>query len=758
MQNPQPVNEVAYGYLAHESNTWGKVMFRQFVAILKSLGRTDVEHAKCQLTTAGRSNTSIKNLAVTPNPCVLLLCMGAASVGAQAQIGLNLEAGWNLLGNTSGMPVSVATTFGDASKIKTVWKWNRTASKWAFYAPSMTPTDLANYAQGKSYDVLAGIYPKEGFWVNASSAIALSGSADGGAPLVESDLKQGWNLIGSADNKTPSQLNQSLGDSLKAAGKTILTVWSWDATSSKWKFYAPVLETQGGTVLADYINSKSYLPFGAALSGSDGFWVNVGLAPTPTTTTTTRPSPVSSYEGNYSLSGGGINVSFSVQPTGTVTCSGNGMVVCSGQVSAGGTFTISGNDGQSPVDTAAILTGTIDSSGNITGSFTANSVSGGPSSGGLTGRSTKVRSLTRISIIPDSINIRGTSASASMPTSQTGCVSAIGTYSDGTTDDITSSVTWTSSDPLHATMPAATSGNCALITGYIVEYSLHVIPMWPLGIFAGETEITARDPKTGIQGNLLLTVERGLDEGSLEIPLGLAVTWHPSRPEVDGRAGYVTTVPNGSNYVIKAKPLGLYAVRITDYTNPQLGLAVNRRSSEGLGCSDKDVLLRRYIRCIERADAQGKLHINVTNFPIGTQSGSNPTSTFRMSVQRIDSLINVGSFESPVNIGSDGLDITEDAGTRVLTVGSRGCSYYSVPRQKGRQSLTFRDVSAPSLITLLSRDLTFREDTRGDTDVIDRTFEFELPDEPRFNPIIVKFCSAAEGYGSYYGSTAKFSP
>jgi len=195
--------------------------------------------------------------------------------GAYAQATLNLTANWNLLGNSSSQPIDVATTFANTNKIITVWTWNKVANKWAFYTPSMTPSALTAYAQSKGYDVLSSIASKEGFWVNASAAVALTGPAASGVTLSESDLQQGWNLMCSADNKTPPQLNQGLNSSLNTAGKAITTAWAWDTQTTKWKFYAPALDAQGGTVLADYIASKGYLPFSTALSVSDGFWLNI---------------------------------------------------------------------------------------------------------------------------------------------------------------------------------------------------------------------------------------------------------------------------------------------------------------------------------------------------------------------------------------------------------------------------------------------------------------------------------------------------
>lgn len=80
----------------------------------------------------------------------------------------NMSTGWNLLGNgVNDATVNVATTFGDATKVVTVWKWIAASSKWAFYTPIMNTADLGVYAAGKGYDVLTTINAGEGFWVNS---------------------------------------------------------------------------------------------------------------------------------------------------------------------------------------------------------------------------------------------------------------------------------------------------------------------------------------------------------------------------------------------------------------------------------------------------------------------------------------------------------------------------------------------------------------------------------------------------------------
>ena len=249
-----------------------------------AVGFTSVTPSVCTVSGTTVAAISVGTCTVAANQAGNANYNAAAQVTQSLTVGsglpagatLNLATGWNLLGNGSAATIDVASVFGDAAKITTVWKWNKTTSKWAFYAPSMSPSALTTYAQGKDYEVLTSLVPKDGFWVNATTAIALTAPVANGVTLIESDLQQGWNLVGSANNKTPSQLNQSLSSSLNAAGKTIVTAWAWDASKTKWAFYAPLLEAQGGTALADYITSKDYLPFSTVLSATDGFWLNIG--------------------------------------------------------------------------------------------------------------------------------------------------------------------------------------------------------------------------------------------------------------------------------------------------------------------------------------------------------------------------------------------------------------------------------------------------------------------------------------------------
>lgn len=188
--------------------------------------------------------------------------------------------GWNLLGNSQDQPIDVKTVFGDAttptalsSQTTTVWAWDAAHTQWAFFSPSMTAAALASYAQSKSYLVLQTLQPKQGFWINAKSAGSLPALAGNPATVAATDLVTGWNLVSDGQNIFPPAFNSRL----VAASANLVTLWAWDAANSKWFFYSPSLDAQGGTALASYITAKGYLDFTASnrkLSPGTGFWVN----------------------------------------------------------------------------------------------------------------------------------------------------------------------------------------------------------------------------------------------------------------------------------------------------------------------------------------------------------------------------------------------------------------------------------------------------------------------------------------------------
>jgi hypothetical protein len=109
---------------------------------------------------------------------VLFSILIAAHANAQTHI---LVQGWNLEGNDNGATIDPNAIFGNATtpttvspNVTTVWAWDKTASIWNFFAPSMTPSALSAYAATKGYGVLTTISQGQGFWINANSAVSVN--------------------------------------------------------------------------------------------------------------------------------------------------------------------------------------------------------------------------------------------------------------------------------------------------------------------------------------------------------------------------------------------------------------------------------------------------------------------------------------------------------------------------------------------------------------------------------------------------------
>lgn len=214
-------------------------------------------------------------------------------------------SGWNLIGNPLLAPIVAKDRFGQADlpiagitdSVITVWKWLPATSQWAFYAPSMTPQALSDYAAGKGYVVLDQILAGEGYWINATKALSFSRRSGIPSPTVPQSLNAGWNLLATGgEPMTPAAFDKVLGsgvlsgDSLcfpdacwrvanaLAATPSFSTLWSWDGSARQWRFYAPTLALQGGNALSNYATSKGYSAYDLAeniyLRTGEGFWVN----------------------------------------------------------------------------------------------------------------------------------------------------------------------------------------------------------------------------------------------------------------------------------------------------------------------------------------------------------------------------------------------------------------------------------------------------------------------------------------------------
>lgn len=205
-----------------------------------------------------------------------------------AYAGVALAKGWNLMGNGTNTPFAVGTLFSD-SKVVSIWKWVADKAVWAFYAPSLSSTALADYAKSKGFEVLTTVNPGDGFWINTTdastfkhpqastlTAFQTSNFALGGSK----ELPPSWSLIAIGDNKTVSAFNndivpQEFPPSPGKVAENVTSLWAWDTAKSGWYFYAPSLVNKG--TLSSYIAGKQYLDFGSdgKLTPSMGFWVNL---------------------------------------------------------------------------------------------------------------------------------------------------------------------------------------------------------------------------------------------------------------------------------------------------------------------------------------------------------------------------------------------------------------------------------------------------------------------------------------------------
>ena len=211
---------------------------------------------------------------------------------------------WNLVGNPLQTPVVVAERFGRTSaalagvtdKVISVWKWLPSSSRWAFYTPVMSATELASFAAAKGYAVLERIEPGEGYWINASAALSLPSRTGLPVTTVPAALATGWSLLGTGgEAMSPAAFDKALRTGTLsdqslcypdecwqvsgglAATPAIQSLWTWDGSAKRWRFYAPGLALQGGSVLSNYALDKGYTPYdlneNLHLRPGEGFWV-----------------------------------------------------------------------------------------------------------------------------------------------------------------------------------------------------------------------------------------------------------------------------------------------------------------------------------------------------------------------------------------------------------------------------------------------------------------------------------------------------
>jgi alpha-tubulin suppressor-like RCC1 family protein len=211
-----------------------------------------------------------------------------AQIATPAQPYLTLGSGWNLVGNGGGTAMNVASLFGDASKIYSLWKWVKagttpgiTYPNWALYTPGQSDSGAA-YAASMGYDTFSSIASGEGFWVNSKTPFSVPMTAPAWilssvfAPNQSNALTSGWNLIATGEAHTASAFNKAVGATPPTGGVipiNLTSLWAWQNSTQRWYFYAPSLEGSSG--LNAYLGEKNYLDLGSiSLAPTTGLWVN----------------------------------------------------------------------------------------------------------------------------------------------------------------------------------------------------------------------------------------------------------------------------------------------------------------------------------------------------------------------------------------------------------------------------------------------------------------------------------------------------
>ena len=219
---------------------------------------------------------------------LLAFCLIPFKTMAQnATSSVSVAAGWTLLGNGTTAPISVASTFNNASNVVSVWKWDSANTTWSFYSPSYNDGGVS-YAALQGYQALTLINPGDGYWVNSNVAFSLpqtSATNYGYSNYLSSSpgaLLSGWNLISVGDSILPTAFNKALNSTAPSSNSTandVTSIWAWDSSKTQWYFYSPNLDRAG--TLTSYIAQQCYEDFitnSKLLQNGVGFWVNNPIA------------------------------------------------------------------------------------------------------------------------------------------------------------------------------------------------------------------------------------------------------------------------------------------------------------------------------------------------------------------------------------------------------------------------------------------------------------------------------------------------
>mgnify|MGYP002382153217 CR=1 FL=1 len=276
-------------------------------------------------------------------------------------------------------PISSPGFAASSASFQNGWWWNESQGGRGFFIE----------VQGSTAFVGAFMYDESGQPTWYVSTANVSSSASSGTLQRYSG---GQSLTGAyrspSDNGTAGALNFSFSSAtsgtmtLPDGSSVALKRYAFNGGSSCSSTGTTNTGSTTGTGTGTGTGNNTGSTTGSGSSGSTG---SSGSSSGSTGSTT----GIASFAGTYSVSGAGQSGSFNVNSSGQVTsCSVGRIVNCSGQLTLNGTsasFTITGNDGGSPIDTRATVSGTITASGSVSGSVSGTSVEEGPFSGSLSG-------------------------------------------------------------------------------------------------------------------------------------------------------------------------------------------------------------------------------------------------------------------------------------------------------------------------------------------------------------------------------------
>ena len=130
---------------------------------------------------------------------------------------------------------------------------------------------LTKLTPNTAYEFQVGSIDPSGNGPTQSATLTFSTVGQGQALSYVANFAQGWTLTGNGLD-TPIDVAATFGSMTVAP--SVVTVWSWDATSTNWRFYTPKLSAAD---LQAYVQNKGYQLL-TTIAPRTGFWINAASA------------------------------------------------------------------------------------------------------------------------------------------------------------------------------------------------------------------------------------------------------------------------------------------------------------------------------------------------------------------------------------------------------------------------------------------------------------------------------------------------